>query len=43
MILFQFADPRNPNAKSTISFNEFLRRHEKMLVEQVAYWHGEPS
>jgi hypothetical protein len=26
-----------------ISFNEFLRRHEKMIVEQVAYWHGSPS
>lgn len=27
----------------TISFAEFLRRHEKMLVEQVAYWHGSPN
>ena len=27
----------------TISFSEFLRRHEKMIVEQVAYWHGSPS
>ena len=26
-----------------ISFNEFLRRHEKMIVEHVAYWHGSPS
>lgn len=27
----------------TISFAEFLRRHEKMLVEQVSYWHGSPN
>ena len=27
----------------TISFNEFLRRHEKMIIEQVAYWHGSPN
>jgi hypothetical protein len=27
----------------TISFSEFLRRHEKVIVEQVAYWHGSPN
>ena len=27
----------------TISFSEFLRRYEKTIVEQVAYWHGSPS
>jgi hypothetical protein len=27
----------------TISFGEFLRRHEKIIVEQVAYWHGSPN
>lgn len=41
--LISICRPNNPNAKSIISFNEFLRRHEKMLVEQVAYWHGEPT
>ncbi|HKI77709.1 MAG TPA: hypothetical protein VKA26_04135 [Ignavibacteriaceae bacterium] len=41
--LISICRPRNPNAKSTISFNEFLRRHEKLLVEQIAYWHGDPS
>ena len=41
--LISICRPRNPNAKSIISFNEFLRRHEKLLVEQISYWHGEPS
>jgi len=27
----------------TISFSEFLRRNEKIIIEQVAYWHGSPS
>ena len=27
----------------TISFGEFLRRNEKIVIEQVAYWHGSPS
>ncbi len=27
----------------TITFGEFLRRNEKILIEQVAYWHGSPS
>ena len=27
----------------TISFSEFLRRNEKIVIEQVAYWHGSPS
>jgi hypothetical protein len=27
----------------TISFGEFLRRNEKIIVEQVAYWHGSPN
>ncbi len=35
--------PRYPNSRSVISFNEFLRRNEKMLIEQVAYWHGNPT
>ncbi|OGU99803.1 MAG: hypothetical protein A2330_05605 [Ignavibacteria bacterium RIFOXYB2_FULL_36_7] len=35
--------PRFPHSTKTISFNEFLRRHEKMLVNQIANWHGSPS
>lgn len=27
----------------TISFGEFLRRYEKMLIEEVADWHGSPT
>lgn len=27
----------------TITFGEFLRRNEKLLIEQVSYWHGSPS
>jgi len=41
--LINICRPRNPLSKRTISFNEFLRRHEKMLVTQVADWHGTPS
>jgi hypothetical protein len=41
--LISICRPRYPNSKSVISFNEFLRRNEKMLVEQVAYWHGNPT
>jgi hypothetical protein len=35
--------PLTATALHTISFNEFLRRHEKMLVEQVVNWHGAPT
>ena len=28
---------------TTISMGEFLRRHRKMLVETVSYWHGHTS
>lgn len=41
--LISICRPRYPNSKSVISFNEFLRRNEKMLVEQIAYWHGNPT
>ncbi len=41
--LITICRPRSPNAKNTISFNEFLRRYEKMLIEQVANWHGIPT
>ncbi len=35
--------PHSPNAYRTISFNEFLRRHENLLVKQIAIWHGTPT
>lgn len=35
--------PRTPQSKNTISFNEFLRRHENLIIKQVANWHGTPS
>jgi hypothetical protein len=41
--LIAICRPRYPNSRSVISFNEFLRRNEKMLVEQIAYWHGNPT
>lgn len=41
--LINICRPRYPGAKKTISFTEFLRRHEKLLVTQVANWHGTPS
>jgi hypothetical protein len=41
--LITICRPRTPLSKRTISFNEFMRRHEKLLVKQVANWHGQPS
>jgi hypothetical protein len=41
--LIMICRPRFPNSTKAISFNEFLRRHEKILVTQIADWHGEPS
>lgn len=41
--LIMICRPRTPHSKRTISFNEFLRRHEKLLVKQVANWHGTPT
>ncbi len=41
--LITICRPRTPVSKRTISFNEFLRRHENLLVKQVANWHGTPS
>lgn len=35
--------PVNPNAQNFITFPEFLRRYEKMLVRQTANWHGDPT
>ena len=41
--LINICRPRTPNSRKTISFNEFLRRHETLLVQQVADWHGTPT
>ena len=35
--------PHSPNSHKTISFNEFLRRHENILVRQIMHWHGTPT
>lgn len=41
--LITICRPRFRQSTKTISFHEFLRRHEKLLVKQVANWHGSPS
>lgn len=41
--LITICRPRFPQSTKTISFHEFLRRHEKLLVRQIADWHGSPS
>ena len=35
--------PLTASSIHTISFGEFLRRYEKILIEEVANWHGSPS
>jgi len=35
--------PQFPNSYKTISFNEFLRRYENILVKEIANWHGTPT
>jgi hypothetical protein len=41
--LISFCRPYSPNAQSVISFTEFLRRYEKLLISEVADWHGDPK
>ncbi len=41
--LITMCRPRTSHTTRSISFAEFLRRHEKMLVDEVANWHGQPS
>jgi len=41
--LITICRPRFPQSTRTISFNEFLRRHEKLIVKQIANWHGSPT
>jgi hypothetical protein len=40
--LINICRPISAHSKKTISFNEFLRRYEKLLVRGVANWHGSP-
>lgn len=41
--LITICRPRFPQSTKTISFNEFLRRYEKLLIRQIANWHGSPT
>ena len=41
--LISICRPISSHSVKTISFAEFLRRHEKLLVNQIANWHGQPS
>ena len=41
--LISICKPRTATSIHTISFGEFLRRYEKMIIQEVAYWHGNPT
>lgn len=41
--LINICRPHSPNSYKTISFNEFLRRHEAILVKEIVHWHGSPT
>ena len=41
--LISICKPRTAASIHTISFGEFLRRYEKMIVDEVSYWHGIPT
>lgn len=41
--LITMCRPRTSHTTRSISFAEFLRRHEKLLLEEVANWHGQPT
>jgi len=41
--LVNICRPRTPVSFNVISFNEFLRRFEKLLIKEVADWHGTPN
>ncbi|NUM62463.1 MAG: hypothetical protein HUU44_10000, partial [Ignavibacteriaceae bacterium] len=41
--LISICKPRTATSIHTISFGEFLRRYEKMIIEEVVYWHGIPT
>lgn len=39
--LLTICKPRTPRSENVFSLGEFFRRHEAMIVDQVAHWHGE--
>ena len=41
--LITMCRPRTSHITRSISFTEFLRRHDKLLIEEVANWHGQPT
>lgn len=41
--LINICRPHSPNSYKTISFTEFLRRHENILVKEIVHWHGTPT
>lgn len=41
--LISICKPLTPNAKKAITFTEFLRRNEALIVKEVADWHGSPQ
>ena len=41
--LIAICKPRTATSIHTISFGEFLRRYERMIIHEVEYWHGNPS
>jgi hypothetical protein len=41
--LIAICKPRTATSIHTISFGEFLRRYEKMIIAEVVYWHGIPT
>lgn len=41
--LISITKPRTKQIYNYITFQEFLRRHESILVKKVADWHGMPS
>jgi len=41
--LITICKPRTAASLHTISFGEFLRRYEKMIIQEVVYWHGVPT
>jgi hypothetical protein len=38
--LMAIAKPRTSLSRKVFSLGEFLRRHERMILDQVDYWHG---
>lgn len=41
--LISICKPRTATSIHTISFGEFLRRYERMIIQEIVYWHGVPT